>query len=355
MNETDAPFINDAESEILKPYKVSITETLQTEVEVMAYDLADAEEQVSDAYNNEAYVLTADDYVGADFHAVLDEQVLEILREESIAMNKNTTPIAENMYVKELFSVLSDNNRDTSGLSALIGHVTDMEDFVKRAEDTISVMKSQLSELKEVQDHPVKAALQNAVKTLETKVAEVKANLTELKNGIAEGCKNAVAAFKEKGISALDKLASFFHVKDNLEGWKKNNQLVIQADNKAIAQINAFATEYHSAGRAIKNMARVAIGKAPIDAKKEAGKLAKALSAPYRAQTAALKGLQKSLDKAMDKLDGLEAKAAANRENHNIEKRPSILGALAANKARVAREKQEMPVPEKTKAKGAER
>ena len=57
----------------------------------------------------------------------------------------------------------------------------------------------------------------------------------------------------------------------------------------------------------------------------------------------------------MDKLDGLEAKAAVNRENHNIEKRPSMLGALAANKARVAREKQEMPVPEKPKAKGAER
>ena len=114
-------------------------------------------------------------------------------------MNETGTPLSENQYVKELFSILQDNGRDTSGLSALIGHVGEMENFIKRAEDKIADMKSQLSDMKEVQNHPVKAALQTAIKTLETKVAEVRERLSDLKNNIVEGCKNAVAAFKERG------------------------------------------------------------------------------------------------------------------------------------------------------------
>jgi len=125
-------------------------------------------------------------------------------------------PLEQNEYVQELYSILRDNGRETSGLSALLGHVSEMESFVKRAEDKIADMKSQLAEMKEIQSHPVKTALQSAIKNLELKVAEIKVQLTELKNNIIEGCKNAVNAFKEKGISALDKLASFFKIKTGL-------------------------------------------------------------------------------------------------------------------------------------------
>lgn len=69
-------------------------------------------------------------------------------------MNENAEPLMENQYVKELFSILQDNGRDSSGLSALLGHVSEMESFVKRAEDKIAEMKSQLAEMKEVQNAP---------------------------------------------------------------------------------------------------------------------------------------------------------------------------------------------------------
>ena len=269
-------------------------------------------------------------------------------------MNENGTPLSENPYVQELFAVLNDNNRDASGLSALLGHVSEMENFVKRAEDTISVMKGQLAEMKEVQNHPVKTALQSAIKNLENKVAEVKERLGELKNGIIESCKNAVQAFKDKGISALDKLASFFHIKDGLQGWNKNIDGIIRSDDKAVAKIEAFAVEYHSAGRAIKNMARVAVGKQPLDAKKEAGKLAKTLSAPYKAQKAAVTGLKKSLAKALVRLEQLESKVAVKQAERTIAKKPSLLGQLRENLALIEQQKREMPVQERVKAKGTE-
>jgi predicted translin family RNA/ssDNA-binding protein len=166
----------------------------------------------------------------------------------------NSAPLAENQYVKELFSILQENGRDSSGLAALLGHVSEMESFVKRAEDKIADMKSQLAEMKEVQNHPVKTALQNAIKTLEQKVAEVKERIVELKYNIVEGCKSAVEAFKEKGAAVLNNLAKFFHVKGALKAIDRSADASVKQCDKAIANINGFAENYHAAGRAVKNM-----------------------------------------------------------------------------------------------------
>ena len=67
--------------------------------------------------------------------------------DETSTSNNSTSAstLSQNEYVQELYSILQDNGRDTSGLSALIGHVSEMENFVKRAEDKIADMKSQLS------------------------------------------------------------------------------------------------------------------------------------------------------------------------------------------------------------------
>jgi len=334
-------------SDELKPYLVSITETLQKEVAVVATDIDDAEQQVRDAYSREDYVLTSDDFIGTDFNASLDERSIEILQKEGLYMDENNTPLAENEYVKELLGILQDNDRSTDGLTALLSHVNEMESFVKTAEEKISEMKSQLATMQEVQNHPVKTALQNAIKTLEAQVAKVKERLSALKNGIIKGCKNAVAAFKEKGISALDDLALAFDVKDNLNGWKENIQFAVQTDKKAIAKIEAFSKEYHSAGGAIKNMARVAVGKPPKDAKKESGKLAKVMSAPYRAHITVMTKLRRSLDKMTAGLDTLEGKATEIYAKQR--QKPSILKELAENKARVAEIKRDAPVLDRAK------
>jgi hypothetical protein len=285
----------------------------------------------------------------------------KFIGKERAAMDENNgnAPPAEvgnlekNEYVSQLFSILQDNGRDTSGLSALIGHVSEMENFVKRAEDKISDMKSQLAEMKEVQNHPVKTALRNAIRSLETKVAEVRTQLAELKTNIIEGCKSAVEAFKDRGISALNNLASFFGVKKGLQGWKKDIDGIIKADDKAVARIEAFAAEYHSGTNALKNMGRIIIGREPIDAKKEAGKLAKTLSVPYKAQKTAMTGLRKSLDKAIAKLEQLESTAVKQRKREG-DGRPTIAERIANGKERAEQRQLDRPTPERAKTAGLE-
>jgi hypothetical protein len=53
----------------MKTYKVTITETSKKVVEVEADSLADAEEIAEDKWNHSEYVLDADNFIGADFHA----------------------------------------------------------------------------------------------------------------------------------------------------------------------------------------------------------------------------------------------------------------------------------------------
>lgn len=53
----------------MKTYKVTITETLKMEVEIQADSIADAEEMISEKWNDGEYVLDADHFVGADFQA----------------------------------------------------------------------------------------------------------------------------------------------------------------------------------------------------------------------------------------------------------------------------------------------
>jgi uncharacterized coiled-coil protein SlyX len=263
--------------------------------------------------------------------------------------------LMENEHVKELFGILHENGKDATGLAALINHVTDMEDFVVQAESKIAGMKAQLDEMKEIQDHPIKNALQKAIAALETKVAEIKAQITELKTNIIEGCKNAVAAFKEKGAAALDKFVSFFNIKSGLQAVKNSTVRAADDCDKACAKIESFSKQYHTAGRAIKNMARMIIGKAPIDTVKESGKLAKAVSAPYRAEKACMVGIRNQCDKMITAINNLEKNAEANRiEQGEKPKKPTMMERLETKKNEIKERELTAPILDRSKKVQAE-
>jgi hypothetical protein len=260
--------------------------------------------------------------------------------------------LAQNEYVQELFSIMQDNGKDTKGLAALIGHVSEMESFVKRAEDKIADMKTQLAEMKEAQGHPVRTALTNAIKTLETKVAEVKERIFELKTAIIDGAKSAVTAFKENGTEALSNAARFFHIKGALKAVEKSVHESATICDKAVADIKQFSGEYHRTGRHLKNMGRILAGKPPIDAAKEAGKLAAVVSAPYKAHKAVLLNIGGLAYAVANKLDRLDAAADVNRARRIREKQPSVLDELDANVKMLA-EQNRSRTADRTKVKEA--
>jgi len=137
-------------------------------------------------------------------------------------MSGEISPLADNPYVQELFSILKENDKDTAGLTALLSNVNKMEQFIKSAENQITDMKAQIGELKEIQKHPIKSSLSEATQSLEANVTTVKAQLNKISEGIIESCKKAVNGFKEIGITALDNLAGFFHIKQGLYAIQKD-------------------------------------------------------------------------------------------------------------------------------------
>lgn len=232
----------------------------------------------------------------------------------------NANQLADNPYVQELFGVLKENDKDTAGLTALLSYVKQMESFVKNADGQISEMKSQLDEMKEMQKHPIKTALQSTIVSLEARVTGIKAMLENIKERIVEGCKNAIQAVKDTGVTALDKMADFFHIKQGFEKIQKDcNQAIARCD-KSVNQIQQFSTEYHQTGLHLKNMFRIAVGKETVEQPKENGALAKAMCAPYRTEKKCFNSICNTADKAIAKLEDLGKSAAEIRQERQAAK-----------------------------------
>ena len=235
----------------------------------------------------------------------------------------DSAPIAENEQVKALLALLKeDNAAGYEEFTKLIESVTTMESRLSAAVGELEAMRE---DLQKMQDHSLKTSLQKTCKALEVNVASVQQKLSELKGRIVEGCRHVLADFKERGASALNGITHFLHLKPALEAiWQgaENHQ---QASNRAMAKIDAFVSEYHEAGKHLKNMRLALMGKEPVQEAKTGGEVARYVKAPYRASHAYMQTVKKSVEKALDALDRLEQTA---------ERRPSVLKAMREQAAK---------------------
>jgi len=247
-----------------------------------------------------------------------------------------SAPIMDNEHVKAFLSILQEHRPiDAQDFLATLRDVSAMERQLNAAVIELTAMRRELGEMREAQNHPVRTALQNAITALETKINDLRERLNTLKSGIIEGCKNAVAVFKEKGAAALNGIMNFFRVKDTLQNMRKDMIGAVKAAEMSIAKIEAVSTEYHEVGRHIKNIGRAMSGKELIEDAKPVGRIAKAAQAPQKLRKAVASGAVKGVDKAIGKLNRMEAKQA--------EKKPSILKNLNDLKEKAAQEKRDIP------------
>jgi len=256
-------------------------------------------------------------------------------------------PIAENEHVKELLTILKENNAPTmKDLLSVLGHIGAMEKQLESAVNELSAMRRELAEA-QAQNHPVRNALQKAVITMQAQVLDLRDKLAELKQHVIDGCKNAVSDFKEKGISALDNVARFFNIRPMLESMRGELDKSIRADDKAIATIETISTEYHEAGRHLKNIGRAIIGKEAIQEAKPIGIVAKSIAAPIRAERSCLAAMKKSVEAAIGSCCRLEERAT--------ERKPSIQKDLQKYNQQIAQEKKDAPTAERPQSTNAER
>lgn len=253
------------------------------------------------------------------------------------AVQAKSPPVMENEHVKELLGIMEANNLSTmKDMLDILNQVGAMEKQLDAAVTELAAMRQDLKTAQE-QNHPVKTAMQKAVIFMQGQVLDLRDNLAELKQNVIYGCKNAVAAFTEKGISALDNITRFFKIKPILENMRDSLNKNIQFDNKAIAKIEAASAEYHKAGRHLKNMGRVFVGREAMTEAKAPGKLAAAVSAPYRAERSCFVSMKKSVEAAIRKMERLEEKAH----------KPSIKQTMQVFNEQIVQAKKDAPAAER--------
>lgn len=241
----------------------------------------------------------------------------------------------ENQYVKELLTVLKENPSPSSKeFMEMVSHVSELENRLAEAVEELKVMRQ---ELQRVQSRTLKAVLQRSCKGMETNISSMRQHLAELKAHIVEGCKNTLTALKEQGVSALDGIGRFFRVEPILKKIGKVADKSIQIDSKAIEKIQALSSEYHEAGRHLKNMGRTFLGKDVIEDAKSPGKFAALLAAPYKANKSCMLAAKQNVEKALENLSQL---------HERVQQRTSVLKAIKENSDKVQPPvKKENPVP----------
>jgi hypothetical protein len=253
--------------------------------------------------------------------------------------NSTAAPIAENEHVKELLSVMEANHMPgVEDLRGIVGQVTAIENHLADMVKELAVMRRELAEAQK-NNHPIKTALQNAVITVQARVLDLRDKLGELKHNIIDGCKNALSAFKEKGLSALRNITEFLHIWPGLEAMRNSIDNSIKTDNAVIAKIETVSAEYHEAGRHIKNMGRAMLGKDAIQEARPSGMAAKTFSAPFRAARACNMAVRRCVTAAIGAVERLE----------KTERKPPIMETINKLNSRIEQAKRDAPTLERTR------
>jgi hypothetical protein len=215
-------------------------------------------------------------------------------------------PIADNPDVKQLLDLMQANKLPgAKDLITVVGQVTSMEKHLADMLKELAAMRLELAEAQR-QNHPLKNALRNAVIVMQSNVLDLRDKLTALKQDIAVGCRDALAAVHDKGISALRGITDFIKLRPALEAMRGNIDMAIGQDSRSINKIEAASVEYHRAGLHIVNIARVAAGLETKQEPKAPGVLAKALQAPLLVDRACLYGMGQCVDKALGAVERLK-------------------------------------------------
>lgn len=223
--------------------------------------------------------------------------------------SRTAAPLAGNRDVAELLSILRKHSSPSlADFQELLDRVGTLEQQLEAAVQELTAMRRDLAEM-ERRRHPAANAMRQAVTTIQTQVTELREKLSALKQAVVEGCKNAVTAFRKKGIAALDNITRFFRVRPMLEAVQAQASHAAEAADRAVGRIEAASQKYHEAGRHLKNAGRALTGKDAIQKAKPPGKAAQAVSAPLRATRACFGAMAKGAASAADRLGRLEQAA----------------------------------------------
>lgn len=221
-------------------------------------------------------------------------------------------PLRNDPAVRELLALMREHN--TPGQEeflAVLKEVGRMEQQLSSAVEELAAMRKELAQ---VRDGPVKRALTKAV----------------------HGLERSVAAFKERGVSALSYTARFLHIRPALEAVGRAADKAAADCDRTTVDLRKWSATYHEVGRHMKNAGRVLAGLEPSAEASAPGKLARAMETLSSKEKVLHEAVKRGTERAAGSLARLEQ--AAQRQ-------PSIRDTMRELNETVVREQREKAAP----------
>lgn len=223
-------------------------------------------------------------------------------------MSKYKT-ILDVKQVNDLISILNQNQSPmVNELLGAVRQISSLELQLKATTDELAELKKAIESTRN-QPVPVKRAMEKTYMIMQNNALHLRDLITNLKEKIINGCRNTLDAFREKGVSALNGVVKFLHIRPALKIIQDslNNSIINQ--EKAINSIIRISEEYHLAGLHLKNIGKTIVGKDTVSDIKPMGSLGKTIKAPFKVAHSCFTNMKKSVDTALLNIEKLEQKA----------------------------------------------
>lgn len=231
----------------------------------------------------------------------------------------------QNKDIRELIDLLKQNNPSQGKeYAALLLQVEDMSRLLDKALRELQEVRTQLGGQKE---SGIKQAVTKAVGAVEGRIGTMRMAVSDMKERIVKGAREAVEGFKHGGARALDMAVSLLGIRKGLEAMKNSLESSLRDVRKSIQTVEKVGHEMRSVGGHIRNAAHAIAGKEPLPvADRGEGRFQAAILAPLKRERDTLGRLLGLVDSAIRKLEKLEQAARhptaeKQRESTGAEKR----------------------------------
>lgn len=177
---------------------------------------------------------------------------------------ETTIILREQPEIRELFQVLEGNGllKERQEVEVLVDCLEGMENQFEQVLKELKAVREQLSG---IQDRGIQAAAVRILGGAENKVQEIGSQFALAKQNIVRSAKNAVEAFKEKGVDALRRAVSAMKIPAALSFLKESLHKGAESMNKNAEKAGAVSAELYKAAQHMKNAGRVLTGREAED------------------------------------------------------------------------------------------
>lgn len=240
----------------------------------------------------------------------------------------------------ELLELLRKNNMKEAANSIfeMAAYVDVMEKKMDSVLEELVTVKNQLQKMeKREAEKGLKQSLKKAVSKLEQDCKAMKEKLFEVKAEIKAKAGEIVAAAKQKGKAALNRVAEFLGIRKKLENIRQNVQESIEDVDKSIGKIDAFGKGMREAGQKIANTFRTFADKPEKEYGEKKFSKTELLKKPFQAKRKLLSGILKCADAAIEKTEQLAAEVRQYQTDKVEREKENIANVGAVNSIELAR------------------